>query len=251
MNKIKEIIRPLIIDYGKKIENKKFNKCPIILGACPRSGTTLLLSILSAHPHIHSIKNQTYAFAKWNKKGKAERLDRLYRELIFHKISENSTRWCEKTPKNVEFFGEILDYFQEVKLIHLIRDGRDVVTSKHPYRDPNKFWVSPERWVNNVKSALEYRDNEKVYTLFYEKLIENYQEEIDKLCHFLDEETHPNLSKWQEKASLRKSKHWRKSVQKLHRRSIGRWKNEKYKKRIVEFYSNSESLQLLKDLNYI
>lgn len=251
MNKIKKIIRPWIIDYGKKIEKKKFSKCPIILGACPRSGTTLLLSILSAHPLIHDIKKQTYSFTKWNKKGKAERLDRLYRELIFHKISKNSTRWCEKTPKNVEFFVEILDYFQDVKLIHLIRDGRDVVTSRHPYRDPNKFWVAPERWVNNVKAALADKGNKNVYTLIYENLIENYEEEIDKLCQFLDEETHDNLFNWQANTSLRKSKHWRKPVQKLHSRSIGRWKKKKYKKRIVAFYLNSEVLQLLKDLNYI
>lgn len=251
MNKIKKAFNSFISHRGKKLEKKKFSACPIILGACPRSGTTLLLSILSAHPSIHAIKKQTYAFTEWNDKGRPKRLDRLYREFLLPKISSESIRWCEKTPKNVEYFGEILNYFSEVKLIHLIRDGRDVVTSRHPRRNPEKYWVSPQRWMNNVKAALAFKDNDNVYTIFYEKLIKNFEEEIKKLCEFLNEKVEDHILNWTENTSLQRSKHWKKPVQKLHARSIGRWKEEQHKERIVDFYSNTEAFFLLKELNYI
>ncbi|MBU1635903.1 sulfotransferase, partial [bacterium] len=94
-NGIKRLIKPLIIKVGRSIEKKQFSDTPIIIGACPRSGTTLLLSILDAHPNIYGIQNQTYAFAGWNDNSQANRLDRLYREFIFNKIPENKKRWCE------------------------------------------------------------------------------------------------------------------------------------------------------------
>ena len=35
---------------------------PLIIGGCGRSGTTLLLSVLSAHPKVLAIPHETEAF---------------------------------------------------------------------------------------------------------------------------------------------------------------------------------------------
>src|SRR6056297_4224217 len=96
-NVFKKIISPLIISLGEKIEKNNFSKPPILIVACPRSGTTMLLSILSAHPHIHAIKRQTYTFDKWENGGQPKplRMDRLYRELIIQKIPDSAERWLE------------------------------------------------------------------------------------------------------------------------------------------------------------
>ncbi|MFO7888804.1 MAG: hypothetical protein R6V04_00535 [bacterium] len=48
-NTLKKITRSLIICTGKKIEKKHFSKPSIFIVACSRSGTTMLLSIFSAH----------------------------------------------------------------------------------------------------------------------------------------------------------------------------------------------------------
>jgi len=209
-----------------------------------------LLSILSAHPDIYTIKNQTYAFEKWNKNGLPKRLDRLYREFIFHKIPKEPNRWCEKTPKNVEYFGNILNYFQSAKIVHLIRDGRDVVTSSHPKHNPNGYWVSPQRWVKDVKIGLRFENHPNVLTLFYEKLINNYRKEVKKLCKFIGVNFDTNLLHWRNNTAIKNSKHWKKPVQKLHSRSIGRWEKPKHKKRMKEFCSNTEAVKLLEELNY-
>ena len=108
-NSFKRLVKPFIIRFGQSVNKKHFDGKPIIIGACPRSGTTLLLSILDAHSHIFGIQNQTYVFASWDYHDQPNRMDRLYREFIFNKIPAGKKRWCEKTPKNIEFFDKIRD----------------------------------------------------------------------------------------------------------------------------------------------
>ncbi|MFO7889585.1 MAG: sulfotransferase [bacterium] len=246
-------IHPLITKIGKKIEKKHFNRNPIIIGASPRSGTTLLLSILDAYPNIHSIQRQTYAFTKWteNETSIPPRIDRLYREFLRHRISPQATRWCEKTPRNIGYFDKILNYFNEnVKLINMIRDGRDVVTSKHPLHRPDQYWVSVDRWVHDVKAGLKFKDHPQVFTIQYENLIFNFDQEVKKLSQFLNESFIPTDRSWKEKTSVKKSKHWAEPIQDLHARSIKRWKKSEHKKRIEEFSQTPVAKQLLKELGY-
>jgi len=251
-------LNPLLTIVGKQISNKRFNETPIIIGACPRSGTTLLLSILDSYPSIHAIQRQTYAFCSWakesnkSKKYIPNRMDRLYREFVFHKSTTKSKRWCEKTPRNIEYFDKILNYYESnVKLIHLIRDGRDIVTSKHPAHNSDKYWVEINKWVDDVKFGLKYADYPNVLTVKYEDLINNFDTEIKKISTFLGETFIPSQEDWIKKTSLTKSKHWADPVQNIHSRSIGRWKNEKHKDRIAEFMNNSEAKKLLEELGYI
>ena len=86
--------------FGKKIEKKHFQRKPILIVACPRSGTTLLLSILSAIPGIFAVPNQTYAFDRWEGPDQSipTRLDKLMREFIFNRIPPTATRWPVRRP---------------------------------------------------------------------------------------------------------------------------------------------------------
>jgi len=253
-----EALFPLIIKIGKKTEKKHFTDIPIIIGASPRSGTTLLLSILDAYPNIHAIQKQTYAFTKWRRNsdpGSDEyepfRLDKIYQELILHKISPKAKRLCEKTPKNILFFDKILNYFGEnAQLIHMIRDGRDVVTSKHPLHKPNEYWVSVEKWVNDVKTGLKFKNYPNVFTIKYEDVIYNFYEELKKLSNFLNENFILTEKSWKQRTTVRKSKHWAKPIQDIHAKSIQRWKKHEHEKRIQEFRQNSEAVELLESLGY-
>ena len=250
-NTIKRLIKPVIVKIGRSVERRNFTGTPIIIGACPRSGTTLLLSMLDAHPHIWGIQNQTYAFAKWDQYGKPNRFDRLYREFIFRKIPAEKARWCEKTPKNIQFFDKILDYYGEnAKLIHVIRDGRDVVTSKHPKHTPDQYWVSVNRWIADVSLGLEFADYANVYTIKYENLINDYDSEIQKLLSFLDEDLTPEIQDWFHYTSVKKSKHWANPVQKVHANAIGKWQKPEHRQRCKEFMGNAEAVTLMQNLGY-
>jgi len=247
-------LNPIYRFLGKRKEKKCFTGDPIVIFAAPRSGTTLLLSILDAYPNIYSIPEQTYGLARWKEKnGKVypDRIDRIYRELLKRKIPETKTRWCEKTPRHIKHIKSILEYMPNVKAIHIVRDGRDVVTSKHPKHRPDEYWTSINRWVTDVGIGLEYANSPQVLTVRYEDLIYNFDEEIKKISYHLEEDFVPSRDEWTKLTSLKKSKHWDKPVQNLYSKSIGRWKKPEHAKRMEEFMSNPKAVELMKKLKYI
>jgi len=223
--------------------------------ACPRSGTTLLLSILSAIPSIFAIPKQTYAFDRWvkrNDRWMPTLLHRLYREFIQHKIPATANRWLEKTPGHIRSIDKILEYFHnEIKIIHIIRDGRDVNVSSHPaYLDKRHYWVSSERWVSEVRFGLSFKSHPCVHTLRYEDLITDYENEIKKIVDFIDEPFTDTLVNWIEHTQIKSSIHWGAEVQQIHPQAIGKWAKPEHAERIKEFMGNPEATQLLTELGY-
>jgi len=258
---IRSLFRPLVIKLGKRIADKQFSGRPIIIGACPRSGTTILLSVLGAHPNIFAIPNQSYAFDQWEKvknpgNGSSNyqpfRIDRLYREFLYSKVPTEPTRWLEKTPKHIKSFHKILDYMGEnVQLIHLIRDGRDVVTSKHPKHRPGEYWVPVNRWVDDVSLGLSLQKHPQVLNVRYEDFIQDFENTMNKVYSFLNEEKPSSLDSWKEDTNIKKSKHWDKPVQGLYKDAIQRWQRPEHKTRIEEFMQNKTAVSLLDELGYL
>jgi hypothetical protein len=133
----------------------------IFLVGAPRSGTTILQSLLAGHPKITSFP-ETKFFHYLLTDGLSQKMpDRLYK--FFHKeinrpellenapnlhpplmshrvkwfvetldrlaIEEANSIWLEKTPEHVGFVPDILYYLPEAKFIHLVRHPLDVVAS--------------------------------------------------------------------------------------------------------------------------
>lgn len=253
-------INPVIIKLGKKVEQKHFSGTPIIIGACPRSGTTLLLSILAASKNIFAIPNQTAAFNKWkatNSSAKDQvdyfppRLDRLYREFLYNKIPKTANRWLEKTPRHIQHFQKILKYYgKNVLLINMVRDGRDVVTSKHPKHRPGEYYLDLDRWVNDVGLGLELKDHPQVLTIRYEDIINDFEASMNKIYNFIKEDVPESLHDWKQNTSIKKSKHWDKPVQDLYSDSILRWQKPEFKERIDKFMNDPKASELLYALGY-
>ena len=260
LSPLKKLFNPFIILFGKKKEENKFSDTPIMIGGCGRSGTTLLLSIIGAHPNVFSFPTEVGTFLEWHdslsifsnaKSKKVPRLDRFYRALLKNSIPEDVTRWCEKTPGHIRYFGEILDYFNEdIKLIHIVRDGRDVMLSRHP-SNPDEYWVSPERWINDVKAGLKYRDHPQVLTIKYENLIIDYKGTVEKICDFIDEECTEELYSYLDHTNVKDNNAWHDGAKKLHSKSIEKWEKEENKERVEEVMENEEVVELLKELNYL
>ena len=134
---------------------------------CPRSGTTLLQSLLAAHSDIASFP-ETHAFpailgdrSPWRRKlglvspGAKDQLEAFLREIgheemrtylprtsltrqyaqAFIKILDLLTQlqhkslWLEKTPGHIYYIGYIEQRVKGAKFIHLLRNGADVVAS--------------------------------------------------------------------------------------------------------------------------
>ena len=206
---------------------------------------------------MFAIPKQTYGFDKWefvNDKYQPTRLDRFYKEFLKRPVPKHANRWIEKTPKHIQSLDKIIDYFNNrVQILHIVRDGRDVVTSSHPhYLDRRYYWVSIERWLNDVSFGLEQgKKNSNVHMVRYEDIIENYEREIRAICEFLNEEYTTELDDWIENTRIKKSIHWGTKVQKIHSNSIYRWKKPEHKERIQQFMENEEAQKLLKFLKYV
>jgi Sulfotransferase family len=239
---------------------QRFTQPPIVIGGCARSGTTLLLSVLSCHSRIFAIEKETntLATAKRNRepgtfRPRPLKLDRLARQLEKAKARAPSSchRWCEKSPKNVLSFGAILEAFgKNVRLIHMVRDGRDVVTSIHP-GSPGRFWVTKDRWVLDVSVGLAFADHPQVLTVKYEDLTHNYPAAIATICDFLDEEVEPSFFAYPDAATIKTSGAWLSPALPVHSESIERWKAPQYTAVIDDFMRDLRAVQLLQRLGYL
>ncbi|MFC2089913.1 sulfotransferase [Bacteroidota bacterium] len=251
---MKRIAAPLLTLVGKSIERRRFSDPPIYIGGCGRSGTTLLLSILSAHPDIFACPRELWLFqgaSIKNKKVRVPKFYRLYRTFIRSRIPATAKRYCEKTPSNILDF-ELIDHLHHgnFRFIQIIRDGRDVILSKHP-RDDSKYWISPERWIRDINMGLKYLDHPKVHTIKYESLVTEFDKTIEGICDFLGIPLLGEIKNWHKYASVRENRALFSPIQEISNSSVGKWKLEENKERMKELTDLPEGIKLLKELNYL
>lgn len=232
----------------------RFSEPPILLGGCGRSGTTLLLSILAAHPHIAAIPHETALFARLAKKrfpGLRHRVMVARAQLLLARedIGPLAHRWCEKTPRNVRALPRLLRHFgSEVRFVHLVRDGRDLITSRHPRHDGP--YVPVERWVRDVSAGLRFRDDPRVYTLRYEDLVKDTDTALGSLLEWLGEPFAPELRQFETHTSVTESRAWSHRVRPLSGQSIGRWRDPRYADEVAALMADPEAVRLLQELGY-
>ncbi len=240
----------------------RLGRRPIVIGGCGRSGTSLLLSILSCHPHIFAIGSETVALCPdgygadglYNPNPRLDvplQLWRIYDYLIEHLDGGDYERWCEKTPRNVLYFGRILEQFgRRVRMIHIVRDGRDVITSRHP-TDPSGFWITPDRWIQDVGAGRRFEGHPRVLTMRYEDLLLDYERTLRRLCDFIEEEFDQAFLSYPDTARVKQSLGWFGSARKISAESIGRWKKPEFADRVERLMSQPEAVELLQHYGYL
>lgn len=119
---------------------------------CPRSGTTWLQLLLGYHPAV-STANETHLFSQFlgpmleswesleqsdrdiglgalfTRREFVERLRSLAREALGRIAGDGTRIVVEKTPGHAVWGEEILEVFPEARVVHLVRDPRDVTAS--------------------------------------------------------------------------------------------------------------------------
>ena len=238
------------------------SKRPVIIGGCGRSGTTLLINVLSCHPRIVAIKRETGALCpgRWRKskdQAYAEekvypRLDSIYTSLLARDIPASCTRWCEKSPANIRAVDSILEYFGSgARFIHIVRDGRAVCTSVNPKR-PDEFYASPDRWVRDVSAGLAYEDHPQVLTLRYEDLVLHFEDTLRRVCSFIEEDFPEHMLTYPDCVKVTKQDDWWfESVRPISSASIDRWKQAAYRETIEEFMAFPGFAELLERCGYL
>jgi hypothetical protein len=124
-------------------------------------------------------------------------LDRFYVTLLAeYGRAEGAERTGEKTPENVRYLDEIIRLLPGAKIIHIVRDPRDVVASlvRMPWTS-NDVIVNALKWKCDVLYARDFaRAHPGSYLeVRYENLTEGPEAELRRICAFLGEEYAPQM----------------------------------------------------------
>jgi hypothetical protein len=192
----------------------------IVMGGAPRSGTTLLRRIFDRHPAITAgPESKLFVPAAFN----LEWLSRAY-EIPLADLRQMRTlsasqaafidtfaararepsgkpRWAEKTPMNIRNLDWIGEHFPEASVVHIIRDGRDVVCSmrQHPdwrWKDgdwqkdlvPRSLESYARRWIADTAMGMDWRGHPAYVEVRYEDLVADPTNVLRSICRGIGED---------------------------------------------------------------
>ncbi|HEY7523473.1 MAG TPA: sulfotransferase, partial [Candidatus Limnocylindrales bacterium] len=93
---------------------------------------------------------------------------RLARELI-GELAHDAPRWVETTPGNVARVRDLDELFQGLRLVHVVRDGRDTAASiSMVFWGPNDLFAALDWWADRMTrayTALEGFDPQRALTI--------------------------------------------------------------------------------------
>ncbi len=136
------------------------------------------------------------------------------------------------------------------KFLHVVRDGRDVVTSNHP-SNPDAYWIPIDRWVTDVSAGLMAEEYPQVRRVRYEDLVRHPRHTLYKIMEFLGEEFEEDMLAWHRTGMVKFHYALGGKPETLHHRSVGRWKDPEHVRRVEEFMSRKDAKALLARLNYV
>lgn len=216
----------------EKYENLSF----LFISGQPKSGTTWVKNILAAHPEVamtpkegHLITNCYSELKEFQRRFNSypvssfsitdDMIDESLRYIssrLLKEMGNTATRvFGEKTPQTGIHLPRLSRIFPDAKIIHIIRDGRDVVVShwfnefrnlkkKHTSLDINTKKTIPNRFVEgSIKYWLSGNlafmrgvnlfAKKQILILRYEDLHANTAEWTQKILEFLEVENNAEL----------------------------------------------------------
>jgi hypothetical protein len=236
----------------------------------PRSGTTLLRSILDSHPHVCCPTWETGLFDRLSAFVSGDFVKRRGSEANFCSLSRpeviawlrrcaddlmggflarsGKSRWGEKTPAHVFHMRLIDEVYPGSQFIHIIRDGREVVRSlqnvewsRHDIR-----W-SVSRWTESVaagRSAGEHLGPTRYLEVRYEELTRDSRGTVERLCSFLGEPFSESMLEHHKP----ENNSWGLSLEANQRGPVNRYRGLNAYERLVLYW---KAAPWLKELGYV
>jgi hypothetical protein len=190
---------------------------PVFVVGAHRSGTTLLGLMLRGHPQMAFLGEFEYAVdffegGAWpERETLLERLetDRRYRAqgfeilpglagraLMDSFLSQTRERQGGKSRVGATFhrhFDRVVDLWPEARIVHLLRDGRDVAMSRIGMGWAGNPWTSCAAWLRMEQSWDRVAPGAagRSHELRYEDLVTRPEETLRSLCDFLSLDWEP------------------------------------------------------------
>jgi peptidoglycan/xylan/chitin deacetylase (PgdA/CDA1 family) len=255
----------------------------IFLVGAPRSGTTILQSLLAAHPEIISFPESKFfhylLYEKFSEK-LLSRLESFFRNEInrpeflnnFDNTQtteskaawfvsaldslakeQNKGIWLEKTPEHIYFIEDIQRLVPDAKFIHILRNGMDTIASMYEAtRSFNDLWGGVwdlehciDRWKYAILTSHKYVNHPHHILVKYEELVDNKNLILENICDFLEiEYDSAMLINYKAKAAnLSLNLPWHKGIE----RDIQSTKVHKYH----EIFKQNEIQNILNHINWV
>lgn len=199
---------------------------PIFIVGCPRSGNTLLRNMLCSHPHLafpdesHFIPAFYRGFGHPANGSEARRLAknilrlawvrrwdldlapeefescRAFREVVAQLYTawarkQGRRRWGDKTPQYVTEMPVLVELFPAARIVHMIRDGRDVALSWLRTRlEPRNLYTAARLWKERVTAgrvAGSHLPSAMYLEVRYETLLREPEAVMRTICAFIGE----------------------------------------------------------------
>ena len=98
--------------------------------------------------------------------------------------ASGASMWLEKTPANSACFKPFLSLFQNGKVIHMVRNPFDTISSleKRGY----SLYYAVGIYLLNTACGLSVDDSKRSYTVKYEDLVSDPQNTVKGICSFLE-----------------------------------------------------------------
>jgi hypothetical protein len=211
--------------YAEKVEQKWFR---ISGGTGNAKGLQLLAARFETQQALARFVERAGTDVPWA-------LGELLTELIepFAR-GRGAVGWTETTPYNAHAAHALLTALPEARLVHTVRDGRDVASSVTSMAwGPDTIEEALDWWASRVLQASQgvaAADPRRVLTVRLEELVHLQREATyTRLLEFLDFEDHPEVRRYfEEQVDSRRGNvgRWRKQVEKSERDRIdGRYRD--------------------------
>lgn len=184
---------------------------PVFVVGMPRSGTTLMEQILDAHPAVFGAgernaigelflrlggARETAAAARLVAMADQPQLDQASRDALrdLHALAPQASRIVDKMPGNSRYLGLISLLMPKARIIHCVRDPRDIGLSiytfrfhgHHPYAhdiaDLGWYIAQQNRLMDHWKSVLP----NPILTVSLRDWVDDFEGTLRTVLHFLD-----------------------------------------------------------------
>lgn len=223
---------------------------PVFVVGMPRSGTSLTEQILASHPDVFGAGElmdiHDYAtslstrlgtelpYPDNMKKLTTKILDSVAQDYLDHlsQLDANAVRVIDKMPQNFIFLGFIALLFPNAKIIHCIRDPRDVCLSNYFQRSgthqyANRLESLGAYYRQYAKLMQHWRSllNTPILEVQYEDLVANQEDVSRRLIEFIGLKWDKRCLEFHETRRYVATPSYDQVRQPLYTKSAGRWRN--------------------------
>ncbi len=146
-------------------------------------------------------------------------------------LEKPTSRFGEKTPENIRYLEQIIEIFPNARIIHIVRDPRDVVSSMLKVAwTANDVVMNTLKWKCDMFCGIEFslKHPSAYLEIRYEDLVLKSEAQLTSVCTFLNEPYDRRMLEFHTDSRAHiKDEPWKEGTfNSVNPTSIGKWKTD-------------------------